>query len=307
MGDRDTKAGKGAILSAEPQTATGIERLLEIMAALRDPERGCPWDRKQTFATIAPYTIEEAYEVADAIERSAMDDLKDELGDLLLQVVYHARMAEEEGLFAFPDVAQSISSKMVRRHPHVFGEGGGDSGPHQWEAIKKQEREAKEAQNGAAPQSSLFADVPSGLPALAKSQKLQRRAARMGFDWPSVEPILDKLEEELVELRAEIASPPSAEQEKRQFEEFGDVMFVVVNLGLRLGIDAEAALRAANAKFVRRMDSMAAQAEENGQALENMTLDEMQVLWDRAKDAEKNAAPPLPGREAGPPRGPGEG
>ncbi len=307
MGDRDTKVRKGALLSAQPQSFTGIERLLDIMAALRDPERGCPWDRKQTFATIAPYTIEEAYEVADAIERSAMDDLKDELGDLLLQVVYHARMAEEEGLFAFPDVAESISSKMIRRHPHVFGEGGGDGGAHQWEAIKKQEREAKAAKNGPAPRSSLFADVPAGLPALAKSQKLQRRAARMGFDWPSVEPILDKLEEELVELRAEIASPQSAEQEKRQFEEFGDVMFVVVNLGLRLGIDAEAALRAANAKFVRRMESMAAQAHESGQALETMTLDEMQVLWDRVKVSEKNAAPPLPGGEAEPPRRPGEG
>ena len=307
MGDRDTKVRKGALLSAQPQSFTGIERLLDIMAALRDPERGCPWDKKQTFATIAPYTIEEAYEVADAIERSAMDDLKDELGDLLLQVVYHARMAEEECLFAFPDIAEAISSKMVRRHPHVFGEGGGDGGARQWEAIKKQEREAKAAQNGPAPRSSLFADVPAGLPALAKSQKLQRRAARMGFDWPSVEPILDKLEEELVELRAEIASPQSAEQEKRQFEEFGDVMFVVVNLGLRLGIDAEAALRAANAKFVRRMESMAAQAHESGQALETMTLDEMQVLWDRVKVSEKNAAPPLPGGEAEPPRRPGEG
>ncbi len=216
----------------------------------------------------------------------AIDDLKDELGDLLLQVVYHARMAEEEGLFAFPDVAEAISSKMIRRHPHVFGEGGGDGGAHQWEAIKKQEREAKAAQNGSA-RPSLFEDIPAGLPALAKSQKLQRRASRMGFDWPSVEPILEKLEEELGELRAEIACPPGAEKEKRQFEEFGDVMFVVVNLGLRLGIDAEAALRAANAKFVRRMESMAAQADESGQALETMTLDEMQVLWDRAKEAEK--------------------
>ena len=268
-------------------TAAGIERLVAIMAALRDPERGCPWDREQTFATITPYTIEEAYEVADAIERGDMEDLKDELGDLLLQVVYHARMAEEQGLFAFPDVAEAIGSKMIRRHPHVFGEGGGDGGAHQWEAIKKQEREAKAARNGHAQRPSLFGDIPAGLPALAKSQKLQRRAARMGFDWPSVAPILDKLEEELVELRAEIASPPSVEQEKRQFEEFGDVMFVVVNLGLRLGIDAEAALRAANAKFVRRMDSVAAQASEGGQTLETMTLDEMNVLWDRAKAAEK--------------------
>ncbi len=274
-------------LTGQGNAAAGLERLLDIMAALRDPERGCPWDKKQTFATIAPYTIEEAYEVADAIERGAMDDLKDELGDLLLQVVYHARMAEEEGLFAFPDVAEAIAAKMVRRHPHVFGEGGGDGGAHQWEAIKKREKEAKQPQNGSGHQLSLFEDVPAGLPALAKSQKLQRRAARMGFDWPSVDPILDKLEEELLELRAEIASPPGAQKEKRQFEEFGDVMFVVVNLGLRLGIDAEAALRAANMKFIRRMDSMAAQAEANGQSLDTMTLDEMNVLWDRAKDAEK--------------------
>jgi ATP diphosphatase len=270
----------------EPVAA--IERLLGIMAALRDPERGCPWDRKQTFATIAPYTIEEAYEVADAIERGAMDDLKDELGDLLLQVVYHARMAEEQGAFAFPDVAEAISAKMIRRHPHVFGEDPGDGGTHQWEAIKKQEREAKEAENGPAPQSSLFKDIPAGLPALAKSQKLQRRAARMGFDWPSVEPILGKVDEELAELRAEIESSPASGKDQRQFEEFGDLLFVMVNLGLRLGIDAEAALRAANTKFTRRMDSMAVQATKNGQALETMTLDEMNVLWDRAKDNEKS-------------------
>ncbi len=289
MGDRSKKVERGGL---EPtggsQAIAAIERLLGIMAALRDPERGCPWDRKQTFTTIAPYTIEEAYEVADAIERGAMDDLKDELGDLLLQVVYHARMAEEEGAFAFPDVAEAISAKMIRRHPHVFGEGPGDGGAHQWEAIKKQEREAKEAENGPAPRSSLFGDIPAGLPALAKSQKLQRRAARMGFDWPSVEPILDKVDEELAELRAEIESAAAPGQDQRQFEEFGDLLFVMVNLGLRLGIDAEAALRAANTKFTRRMDSMAAQARENGQSLETMTLDEMNVLWDRAKVREKS-------------------
>ncbi len=282
MGDRDTK-----ITAGQSQCAAAVERLLDIMAALRDSERGCPWDKKQTFATIAPYTIEEAYEVADAIERGDMDDLKDELGDLLLQVVYHARIAEEEGLFAFPDVADAIGSKMIRRHPHVFGESGGDGGAHQWEAIKKQEREAKAAKNGPAPRPSLFEDIPSGMPAFAKSQKLQRRAARMGFDWPSVEPVLDKVDEELAELRAEIASPPDPGKKKREFEEFGDLMFVMVNLGRWLGIDAEAALRAANMKFTRRMDSMAAQADESGQTLETMTLDEMQVLWDRAKDAEK--------------------
>ncbi len=287
VGNRKDEAGETPLGVRREDAATGIERLLDIMAALRHPERGCPWDREQTFATIAPYTIEEAYEVADAIERGAMEDLKDELGDLLLQVVYHARMAEEEGLFAFPDVADAISSKMVRRHPHVFGEGGGDGGAHQWEAIKKQEREAKAARNGPAPRSSLFDDVPAGLPALAKSLKLQRRAARMGFDWPSVEPVLEKVDEELAELRAEIASPPDPDKKKREFEEFGDLMFVMVNLGRWLGIDPEAALRAANMKFTRRMNSMAAQAHENGQALEAMPLDEMQVLWDRAKVEEK--------------------
>ncbi len=291
MGNKQDEARQGSLQvpAKQENAAAGVERLIDIMAALRDPERGCPWDRKQTFATIAPYTIEEAYEVADAIERGAMDDLKDELGDLLLQVVYHARMAEEEGAFAFRDVTEAISSKMVRRHPHVFGDEGGDGGAHQWEAIKRQEREAKEAQNGLTPACSLFGDIPAGLPAIAKSRKLQRRAARMGFDWPTIEPILDKLEEELLELRAEITSPPDSEQEKRQFEEFGDVMFVVVNLGLRLGIDAEAALRAANAKFIRRMESVAAQAKENGQTLETMTLDEMNVLWDRVKNEEKKA------------------
>jgi nucleoside triphosphate diphosphatase len=269
--------------------ASSLKRLFDIMAALRDPERGCPWDREQTFATIAPYTIEEAYEVADAIERGSMDDLKDELGDLLLQVVYHARMAEEAGLFAFADVAEAIGAKMIRRHPHVFGGEGGDGGAHQWEAIKKKEREAKAVgrDEGASP--SLFGDVPAGLPALAKSQKLQRRASRMGFDWPSVDPILDKLDEEIGELRVEIAAEPGPETHRRRFEEFGDVMFVLVNLGLRLGIDAEAALRSANRKFIRRMDSMADGARAVGRTLETMTLDEMEALWDRAKASERSA------------------
>jgi ATP diphosphatase len=268
--------------------ASSLKRLIDIMATLRDPERGCPWDRVQTFATIAPYTIEEAYEVADAIERGAMDDLKDELGDLLLQVVYHARMAEEAGLFAFADVAEAIGAKMIRRHPHVFGGEGGDGGPHQWDAIKKKEREAKaEAQDeDAFP--SLFGDVPAGLPALAKSQKLQRRASRMGFDWPSVDPILDKLDEEIGELRVEISAEPGPETHCRQFEEFGDVMFVLVNLGLRLGIDAEAALRSANAKFIRRMDGVAEGARADGRTLETMTLDEMEVLWSLVKASERS-------------------
>jgi MazG family protein len=264
-----------------------VERLLGVMAALRDPERGCPWDRVQTFATIAPYTIEEAYEVADAIERADMADLKDELGDLLLQVVYHARMAEEAGLFAFPDVAEAISEKMIRRHPHVFADSGGDGGAGQWEAIKKQEREAKAAKTEAGAQLSLFDDIPAGIPALARCQKLQRRAQRMGFDWPAVEPILDKVDEELAELRAEIASEPGPEQHRRQYEEYGDLLFVLVNLGMRLGIDAESALRSANAKFTRRMRFMDAAAAAEGRQLEAMTLDEMEALWGKAKAEER--------------------
>ena len=274
---------------ARGRAAGSLQRLLDIMAALRDPERGCPWDREQTFETIIPYTIEEAYEVADAIERGDRQDLKDELGDLLLQVVYHARMAEEEGSFAFPDIAEAIGDKMVRRHPHVFGEDAGEGGAHQWEAIKKQEREAKALRHGPPRAASLFAEIPAGLPAIAKSLKLQRRAARLGFDWPSIDPVLDKVDEELAELRAEIASSLDPAKKKREFEEFGDIMFVMVNLGRWLGIDPEAALRAANAKFIRRMDAMAAAARESGHALEGMTLDEMQVLWDRAKASEKNA------------------
>ena len=283
----DAGTETGSVPAGPDDAAGGILRLLSIMAALRDPERGCPWDRKQTFATIAPYTVEEAYEVADAIERRDMDDLKDELGDLLLQVVYHARMAEEEGLFAFPDVADAICTKMIRRHPHVFGENGGEGGAHQWDAIKKMEKEAKAAKNGGALRSGLFDEIPGGLPALQKSQKLQKRAAKLGFDWPSVAPILDKVDEELAELRAEIECEADAGKEQRQFEEFGDLLFVIVNLGLRLGLDAEAALRAANTKFIRRMESIASAARESGQQLESMTLDEMQVLWDRAKDEEK--------------------
>jgi MazG family protein len=267
--------------------AVQLMRLLAIMARLRDPERGCPWDQKQSFATIAPYTVEEAYEVADAIERGDMDDLKDELGDLLLQAVYHARMAEEAGHFAFADIAEVVSDKMVRRHPHVFGEAAAEGHAGQWEAIKQAERQAKYARGGGNGKAGLFDGVPAGLPAMIRSAKLQRRAARIGFDWPSAAPILEKIEEELAELRAEIGGAPGAQKQQRQFEEFGDLMFVMVNLGLHLGIDPEAALRAANAKFVRRMEAMEAAAAANGGELSRMTLDEMQVLWDGAKLAER--------------------
>ena len=221
--------------------AAELERLLGIMATLRHPLHGCPWDREQTFASVAPYTVEEAHEVADAIERGDMHDLLDELGDLLFQVVFHARIAEEAGQFAFADVAGAISEKMIRRHPHVFGDVA-EAAPGQWEAIKKAEREAKAARTGDTAEPGFFGGIPAGLPALMKSAKLQSRARRTGFDWPSVEPIFDKLEEEVAELKAEIAAPASADRHRRQFEEFGDVMFVIVNLGLHLGIDAESAL-----------------------------------------------------------------
>ncbi len=280
---------KIAPLDAKDRAAAELKRLLDIMARLRDPLHGCAWDLKQTFATIAPYTVEEAYEVADAIERGATDDLKDELGDLLLQVVYHARMAEEAGQFAFAGVAEAISDKMIRRHPHVFGDAAEGGGPAHWEEIKKAERAAKSAENGACAEPGLFDGIPAGLPALMRSAKLQARARRLGFDWPSVEPILDKVDEELAELRVEIAAPPGAGKTQREFEEFGDVMFVMVNLGARLGIDAESALRAANLKFIRRMEAMEAGAKAEGRELQDMTLDEMQVLWDRAKAAERES------------------
>jgi nucleoside triphosphate diphosphatase len=270
-----------------PKDAAALMRLLAIMARLRDPERGCPWDQKQNFATIAPYTVEEAYEVADAIERGDMDDLKDELGDLLLQVVYHARIAEEAGHFAFADAAEAICDKMIRRHPHVFGEAAAESYAGQWEAIKQAEREAKQARGGGSGKAGLFDSVPAGLPAMIRSAKLQRRAARIGFDWPSPGPILEKIEEELAELRAEIGGAAGGEKKARQFEEFGDLMFVMVNLGLHLGIDPEAALRAANGKFVRRMEAVEEAAAASCRKLSDMTLDEMQVLWDRAKATER--------------------
>jgi nucleoside triphosphate diphosphatase len=266
-----------------------IQRLVAIMAKLRDRSNGCPWDVQQTFETIAPYTIEEAYEVADAIERGDMEDLKDELGDLLLQVVFHSRIAEEAGVFAFPDVAAAINAKLIRRHPHVFGGKGtsADNVKVQWETLKAEEREAKAvSKGGGGSQAPLFDDIPAGLPALLRSAKIQRRAARIGFDWPSIEPIFDKVDEELLELKSEVAAASIGSKIERQFEEFGDLMFVLVNLGLRLGIDTEAALRAANSKFVRRMEAMHASAQDAGLRLDSMSLDEMQALWDRAKASE---------------------
>jgi len=246
-----------------------IERLVAIMARLRDPVSGCEWDTVQTFATIAPYTIEEAYEVADAIERADMADLKDELGDLLLQVVFHARMAEEAGDFALNDVVTSICDKMERRHPHIFGDAV-EGGHYLWEHIKAAERGAKGAQ-------SALDGVAIGLPALLRAEKLQKRAARTGFDWPDASGPRAKIDEELAEVETAVSD---AERE----EEVGDLLFAVVNWARKLNIDPEAALRAANAKFERRFKAMeAADAK-----FSERSLDEQEALWQGVKAHERD-------------------
>jgi len=261
-----------------------VFRLVEIMARLRAPEGGCPWDVEQTFATIAPYTIEEAYEVADAIERGNLTDLKDELGDLLLQVIFHSRMAEEDGVFDFADVARAINDKMVRRHPHVFGDVTHKDVAEQtraWEAIKAGERAAKRTD---AP-GSLLDDVPTGLPALTRAVKLSKRAARVGFVWPSVGEVLAKLHEEVAELEAEVAA---GDVDKAR-EELGDVLFVCANLARELDVDPEDALRSTNAKFVRRFKYIEAELAARGSSPEQSDLAEMDALWDAAKAAERAA------------------
>ena len=270
-----------------------IDDLLAVMAALRTPGTGCPWDLQQTFRTITPYTIEEAYEVADAIERGDLADLKDELGDLLLQVVYHARMAEEQGDFAFDDVAQAIAGKMVRRHPHVFGsevERAAGAAPGFWERAKAAERAAKADgretdANGRA--ASVLDDVPVALPALTRAVKLQNKAAKVGFDWPSLAPVFDKLKEELGELEDAMAAPQTVDRNKVE-EEFGDLLFVVANVARHLKLDPEAALRAANQKFVRRFHEIERRLAEHGRTPAQSTLEEMDHLWDEAKAAEKS-------------------
>ncbi len=260
--------------------AAPIEDLLAIMARLRDPDGGCPWDVAQTFDTIAPYTIEEAYEVADAIDRGDFDDLRDELGDLLLQVVFHARMAQEQGRFGFDDVVGAICDKLRRRHPHVFGENAGQASANpDWEALKAAER----AGRGDADASAL-AGVSRGLPEWRRAVKLQERAARVGFDWPDAAPVLAKLAEELEEVRAEFAAGADTE---RLTDEIGDVLFVCANLARHAGVDVSRALRHANAKFERRFRRMEALAGIDGGALAGRTLGEQESLWHRVKDEER--------------------
>src|SRR6056297_2015030 len=259
---------------------SGIARLLEIMRRLRDPETGCPWDIEQDFASIAPYTIEEAYEVADAIERADFDDLRGELGDLLLQVVFHAQIADDRGLFAFDDVANAIADKMVARHPHVFGDESRDKTSEQqtrdWESIKAAER-AKKAQTG------VLDGVAAGLPALSRALKLQKRAARVGFDWPDTGDVLDKITEEAGEL---LEAAETLTHDKVE-EEFGDLLFVMANLARHMKVDPESALRAANAKFTRRFSRIEALLAEAGKRPEDSDLAEMDALWTRAKAEER--------------------
>jgi ATP diphosphatase len=261
----------------------GVDRLVEIMARLRDPADGCPWDLEQDFASIAPYTIEEAYEVADAIERQDWEGLRGELGDLLFQAVYHARMAEESGRFGFADVVRAVSDKMVARHPHVFGAESRDKSAEEqtrdWERLKAAERAGSEARG-------TLDGVAAGLPALTRAVKLQNRAARVGFDWPSTAEVVDKIAEEareLVEARERLTGA-------EVFEEFGDLLFVVANLARHLRIDPEAALRAANSKFIRRFAAIESALAARGQRPEESDLAEMDALWNAAKAAEKAKA-----------------
>ncbi|MEM7497973.1 MAG: nucleoside triphosphate pyrophosphohydrolase [Pseudomonadota bacterium] len=265
--------------------AAGLERLLEIMARLRAPD-GCPWDREQTWESIAPYTIEEATEVAEAIAARDTPALVDELGDLLLQVVYHARIGEEAGAFTFDDVARASADKMLRRHPHVFGTepGGARADPEKvdWEEIKAAERAEKGERRD-----SVLDDVPGGMPALARALKLTKRAAKPGFDWKDPDDVMAKVVEEAGELREEVGAPEGERNPERIKDEFGDLLFVIVNLGRHLGVDAEAALRGTNAKFERRFRAVEAALRAQGRTVWEADLGEMDTLWTEIKRAEK--------------------
>ncbi|MEM7546665.1 MAG: nucleoside triphosphate pyrophosphohydrolase [Pseudomonadota bacterium] len=257
----------------------GIDRLIELMRRLREPEHGCPWDVQQTFRSIAPYTIEEAYEVADAIERGDMGDLTDELGDLLLQVVYHAQIAAEAGSFAWADVVDAITQKMIRRHPHVFGDWSRDDFiAGSWERLKDAERAAKDQTR-----QCVLDGVPASLPGMTRAVKLQNRAARVGFDWPDIGGVLDKIREESAELaEAQVTGDPD-----RIEDEYADLLFVMANLGRHLKVDPEAALRRVNAKFERRFRQIEAQLSAEGRDVSDATLAEMDAIWTRIKKAEK--------------------
>jgi nucleoside triphosphate diphosphatase len=270
-----------------------ISRLLDIMAALRTPGTGCPWDLEQNFATIAPYTIEEAYEVADAIARGDLDDLRDELGDLLLQVVFHARMAEEQDAFAFGDVVEAISRKMIRRHPHVFADKNGRLTPSDvkgaWERIKAEEKADRAARRppDQAPHKSLLSSVKAGQPALARAMELQRKASTVGFDWNDPRAVLRKIREEADEIEAAL----DRDDKEGLAEETGDLLFALVNLARHVGVDPEWALRGTNAKFERRFGHIERSLASRGRSLEDASLEEMDALWEEAKNAKPSASP----------------
>lgn len=275
---------------SDPSSPKTVDGLIEIMAALRTPKTGCPWDLEQTFESIAPYTIEEAYEVADAIQRRNMADLKDELGDLLLQVVYHARMAEEAGAFDFFDVVTAISDKMTRRHPHVFGtdeERANTKLDGLWERVKAEEKAKRHTTDGEGQGTSVLDGVPIALPAMTRAVKLQDKAARVGFDWPGLDPVFDKAKEELGELEAAIKDARDNGGDKAEIiAEYGDFVFVVANVARHLGVDPETAIRETNAKFERRFKRIEALLSEDGRTPDQSDLAEMDRLWDRAKSEE---------------------
>lgn len=276
--------------------SSDISRLLDIMAALRTPETGCPWDLDQDFASIIPYTIEEAYEVADAIERGDLADLRDELGDLLLQVVFHARMAEEQGAFAFPDVVEAITRKLIRRHPHVFGDTKNLSPTevkNLWDSIKREERAERRASReklGMPPEAheaGFLGGIPTALPALTRAQKLTAKAAKVGFDWPDAGQVIDKIHEELEEVK----EASSSGDRDRIEDEIGDLLFSVTNLARHFSIDPERALRRTNSKFERRFRAVEEALKEQDRSLDEASLEEMEELWVRAKQAERESGP----------------
>jgi nucleoside triphosphate diphosphatase len=276
----------------EMKPSSDIARLIEIMAALRTPVTGCPWDLEQDFASIAPYTLEEAYEVVDAIERGALADLRDELGDLLLQVVFHARMAEEQGTFAFPDVVEAITKKLIRRHPHVFGNTK-ELSPEQvkalWDTIKNEEKIERRAEReklglpAESHETGFLGGIPTALPALTRAQKLTTKAAKVGFDWPEAIQVIEKIHEELEEVKEASSSGDRDHIE----DEIGDLLFSVTNLARHYGIDPEGALRRTNAKFERRFGSIEHALKRQGRDLNEASLEEMEELWVQAKTAER--------------------
>ena len=284
----DCSAAQGYVVTMKPDR--DIAGLIEIMAALRDPGTGCPWDLEQDFASIAPYTIEEAYEVVDAIERGDLSDLRDELGDLLLQVVFHARMAEERGLFAFPDVVEAISAKMIRRHPHVFGERRNwtpDEVKASWKRIKLEEKAERLAMRQAAGHalepSGLLADISAIMPPLARAVKLQQKAGTVGFDWNDPRAVLSKMREEIGEIEEALDAGSKA----ALTDEIGDMLFAIANLARHLKIDPDTALSGTNAKFIRRFTYIEAQLNAKGRTLADSSLDEMDALWNEAKQGER--------------------